>query len=196
MPYLPDNREYRMMSPLEPVQDSEFIVEGYAATFEAYRMATIEGVDYYERIMPSAFEGSDMSDVIMLYDHTGRVFARQSNGTLELAVDSRGLKIRADLSLTPAARELYNDIKVGLVTQMSLAFAVDKDHFDTDTRTRVIDHFRKIYDVSAVSIPANPSTGISARYFDGVSKDMQELLAREERSKKAAILRIMLEVNK
>ena len=132
MPYLPDNREYRMMSPLEPVQDSEFIVEGYAATFEAYRMATIDGVDYYERIMPSAFEGSDMSDVIMLYDHTGRVFARQSNGTLELAVDSRGLKIRADLSLTPAARELYNDIKVGLVTQMSLAFAVDKDHFDTE----------------------------------------------------------------
>ena len=136
-----------------------------------------------------------MSDVIMQYDHAGRVFARQSNGSLELNVDEHGLKIRADLSRTAGAKELYDDIAQGMIKDMSFAFTVAEDYFDDETNTRVITRFKKIYDVSAVSIPANPTTeiGISARsYFEGVIEARR--LEEAKREKHKAKIRILTEV--
>ena len=102
-----------------------------------------------------------MSDVIMQYDHSGKVLARTSNKTLNVETDERGLLMYADLSKSTAAKEMYEEIQVGLVTKMSWAFTVEDDEFDRDTRTRVIKKVKKVYDVSAVSVPANDGTDIS-----------------------------------
>lgn len=156
-------------------------VEGYAAKFEPYVLFERDGVKVYEQIDRDAFIGADMSDVIMQYDHEGRVLARQSNGSLIVEVDDTGLFVAADLSNSTASRELFQDIDKGLVTKMSWAFTVAAEEYDKESRTRIIKRINKVYDVSAVSIPANGDTNINARsFFDGVIEvEQQELLKRK-----------------
>jgi len=189
-------REYRNIQPLEPVDNEEYRVSGYASTFESYEMWEDEdGNKYYERIEPSAFDEADMSDVIMQRDHSGEVYCRRSNETLSVGIDGHGLKVEADMSKTSGAREMYEAIKCRMYDKMSFAFIVDADHYEKDTRTRVIDRIKKVFDVSFVSIPANPTTEIFARdYFHGeMEKEHQELMRAEEQRRK---IRIMLGVTK
>ena len=192
MPIKPD-REYRSFTEFKAVEENDgFFVRGYASTFEPYLMYhdNDTGIDYFERVLPEAFNGVDLSDAIFQYDHQGRVLARSRNNTLRLWVDEHGLAVEADLSLSDAARGIYDDIKNGLVYQMSFAFSVAEEEYDRDTHTRIIRRFRKIYDVSAVSIPANPGTEISARsYYAGVAEqEAQELRRRADQIKRIRIL--------
>ena len=193
-----NDREYRMIQLPEmqfrAVEDEEqrYIVEGYATTYDdPYVMYSYDGVDYKEEISRDALAGADMSDVIFLYNHEGMVFARQTNGTLELSSDERGLHVRADLGSTEASREMFESIKAGLVTQMSWAFTINADAYDERTHTRTITSVKKVYDVSAVSIPANPSTDISARsYYDGVIEE--ERRRERERAEKVDRIKSLL----
>ena len=182
-----NDRQYRMIQLPEmqfrAVEDEEqpFVVEGYATTYDdPYTLFEYDGIKYQEKIDRDALAGADMGDVIFLYNHEGMVFARQSNGTLELSSDDRGLHVRADLSSTEDSRRMYESIKAGLVTQMSWAFTINAEEYDERTHTRTISSVKKVYDVSAVSIPANPSTDISARsYWDGVIAAEQEKRRRD-----------------
>lgn len=173
------NREYR--NEVEIVEVNDYIVEGYATTWNTYLLGEKNGIDYYERISKDAFLNADFSDVIMQYDHAGRVFARTSNDTLQIETDDKGLKIRADLSKSKGARELYEEIASGLITKMSWGFTIADENYDRETRTREILEVKKVYDVSAVSIPANQDTCINARSFiEGViDAERQELLERK-----------------
>ena len=182
-----NDREYRMVVSndiqFRAKEDEDFKVEGYATTFDdPYVMMEFDGIKYMEQIDRKALDDADMSDVIFLYNHEGMVFARQSNGTLELTIEDKGLHVVADLSLTEESRKMYESIKAGLVTQMSWAFRVEEDAYNEKTHTRTILKVAKVYDVSAVSIPANPNTDISARsYFDGViEEERRRDLARQE----------------
>lgn len=183
------DREYRNMDfqIKEGENEPSFLVEGYAATFEPYVLLTIDGVDYSERIEPTAFDETDMSDVVFRVDHEGPVYARSSAGTVKVNKDGHGLFQQTDLSRTQRARELYADIEAGNYPKMSFAFTVAEDHFDSATNTRVIDRVGKIYDVSPVSFPANPDTELHARsFFDGEIEKMkaaeaERLQAEEER---------------
>lgn len=177
-----DGREYRAMT-VEARTDDGMIVEGYATTFNQPYLL-YDGRDYrvIEQIAPQAFDECDMSDVIMQYDHMGRVFARNKNGTLMLDADSHGLKISADLSGTDIGHQLYQEIKGGYTDKMSFGFVVAEDKRDStydhekgvETVTRTITKIKKLYDVSAVSIPANDMTSISARRFaDGVISEIK-----------------------
>ena len=166
-----DNREYRNLGTFEHnAEDSEFIVRGYASTFEPYLMFDDDGIQYFERIAPTAFEDADMSDVVFLRDHTGRVLARTKNGALNLTTDTHGLLSVTDLGLTSASKEMFEDIRTGNYSQMSFSFVVARggEHFEEEARkvTRVIDRIAKLYDVSAVSFPANPGTDIGVAYRD------------------------------
>lgn len=197
MPYKPGEREYRVFSvPLQcreaeavegetEVKEESYIVEGYATTFnDPYVMFTYEGVDYSEQIDRDALVDADMSDVLFLYNHEGMVYARISNGTLEVSTNERGLYVKADLGRTEQSRQMYEQIKEGLVTQMSWAFTIapDGDSYDEDAHLRTINHVAKVYDVSAVAYPANPNTDISARaYFDGVIEEEQKRRRDRER---------------
>ncbi|MBQ1572389.1 MAG: HK97 family phage prohead protease [Clostridiales bacterium] len=178
------NREYRNMT-FEVRQDGaepSFLVEGYASTFEPYKLIEIDGEDYNERIEPTAFDEADMSDVVYRIDHEGRVYARSSAGTINLDIDERGLHHITDLSKTSGSREHFEDIEAGLYPQMSFAFTVGADHYDAETRTRIIDRIDKVFDISAVSFPANPNTEIHVRdYFNGVIE--MEKAAEAERQK-------------
>lgn len=192
-------REYRAMTApmLIPTQqkekrlNSDYYVEGFATTFnQPYLLWEYEGVKYYEEIDRNALASADMSDVIMQYDHTGKVFARTGNKTLGLEPEDHGLFIFADLSKSSAAKEMYEEISNRLITKMSWAFTVNRDEYDRDTHTRRILEIKKVYDVSAVSLPANEGTDISARsYIDGVIDiERREALARRAQLLKLKIL--------
>ena len=188
-----NNREYRNLSIQrkneEERAENDYKVRGYASTFEPYVLFSADGVDYSEKIDRNAFEEADLSDVIFLFNHEGMVHARLKNGTLNIGTDDHGLFAEADLSSTQQSRELYEAIDTGLVDQMSFAFTVKEDAYDRETHTRTILKIGKVYDVSAVSIPANPGTDIatvSARdYFNGVIE--MEKAERLEREKQLAL---------
>lgn len=198
-----NGREYRTMTMSVRAagdDNGEMIVEGYATTFNRPYLL-YDWLDYkvMEQIHPDAFKDCDMSDVIMQYDHEGRVFARNKNGTLALAVDSVGLKVTADLSGTDLGRQLYQEIKGGYTDKMSFGFTVAEDQRvstvdnekNVETVTRTITKIKKLYDVSAVSIPANDGTSISARRTaDGVIEQLKA--ERLERAKNK--LKLLLEV--
>lgn len=170
--------------------DSEYYVEGYAARYEPYVLyydANNEPV--YERFERGCFDGCDMSDIIYQYDHTGKVMARNGNGSLIVEPDENGLFVAVDLGRTEAARDHYADIKAGMVTKMSWRFRVGEYYYDPETRTIVHTKVRKIYDVSGVSIPANENTEINARaWVDGVIDQAARSEAElEERRRKLRI---------
>lgn len=173
------NREYRSMTMDVVTKEDEerMIVAGYASTFnDPYTLRENDVIVYREQVSPDAFKDADMSDVIMQYDHKGRVFARITNNTLRVITDERGLFIEADLGGTELGRQLYEEIKGGYTNKMSFGFVVNDDD---EARTKLddgrVDYLRtirgisKLYDVSAVSIPANDATSISVRNLtDGV----------------------------
>lgn len=209
---LKEGREYRDIPPLERIEGNEKIVEGYATTFnqpyELFRDA-FDGniVIFREQVDPNAFDKTDMSDVIMQYNHEGRVFARTKNGTLALNADLNGLHIRADLGGTEIGRQLYEEIEGGYTDKMSFGFRVSKEKVEqTEERDengtvivnvlRTIQEISKLYDVSAVSLPANDATSISARNFcDGVVAEIKgEFLERERRERQKRKIRLLMEV--
>lgn len=188
------------MSLLAPAADnkrieSDYYVEGYACTFDAPYLMFEDGQrKYYEVIDKRALDAADLNDIIMQYDHEGRVYARNKMGggnppTLIAEPQERGLFIAAALHLTESSRRLYEEISSGLITRMSIGMRVDydKDEYERGPLvvTRIIKSIKKIFDVSAVSIPANPGTEISARsWIDGVIEtEKRESLAALELAK-------------
>ena len=204
---LAQGREFRDMEirALEDDAPEEQIVEGYATTFnQAYKLWEEDGYKVFEQVDARAFDGCDMGDVIMQYDHEGRVFARISNGTLTVTPDEHGLKVRALLGGTELGRQLYQEIRGGYTNKMSFAFIVAEDRSEIEennetgevTILRTITRISKLYDVSAVSLPANPATTIAARsYSEGAiaeAKAERQRAAEEAEAKQKAIARIRI----
>lgn len=178
-----NNREYRnmQMRAADNVdEETRSVVTGYASTFdEPYMLFSGEGYEFWEVVDRTAFNDTDMSDVIMQYNHEGRVFARNGNGTLDVSIDDNGLFIEADLGGTEIGRQLYEEIRGGYTDKMSFGFTVtgeseerEKDENGITKYTRHITSVGKLYDVSAVSIPANDGTSISA---DAVTRSLADL---------------------
>lgn len=175
--------------------ESDHYVEGYAARFEPYVLYyDADDQPIYERFERGCFDGCDMSDIVMQYDHAGKVLARTGNGTLVVEVTDEGLFFAADLGRTEAARSLYDDVKAGMVTKMSWRFRVGDYYYEPETRTIVHRSIKKIYDVAAVSIPANDNTEINARaWVDGeIAQAARSEAELEERRRK---LRVKININ-
>lgn len=210
-------REYRKAQTFEAREAGEGdastakIVTGYATTFnEEYQLFAVDNYRVVESVDPHAFDEADCSDVIGQFDHQGHVLARTRNNTLRLQPDEHGLFVEMDLSGTELGRQLYDEIRGGYVDRMSFGFTVaaderteekeEKDGVTVYTLHRKITKIGKLYDVSAVSIPANDGTEISARaYADGAIRqaEAERLRAEQierERSERRAKIKILCEV--
>ena len=197
------NREYRNMTPLTRAEEAEdFIVEGFATTFnEPYVLYEDKDLVYREQVSPEAFTKTDMSDVILQYNHEGRVFARISNNTLEVEPTEKGLFIRANLGGTEIGRNLYEEIAGGYTDKMSFGFTVnDDEEIRSDSEDGRIDILRtitgiaKLYDVSAVSIPANDGTSISVSTRSRIDGVIEEVRAERLEAEKIELERRRAEV--
>lgn len=203
---LNNGRQYRNMvlEVRELDEEKSYVVRGYATTFnEPYTLWETDEYSVREQVSDNAFEGCNLDDVIFQYDHEGRVYARTSNNTLSLSTDTHGLLIEADLGGTEEGRKLYEEIKGGYTTKMSFGFTVDDDEILESTEDerrvylRTITRIGKLYDVSAVSLPANDMTEISARAFcDGViAKAESERILKAEEERKRKILELKLRLS-
>lgn len=200
-----NDREYRAFNfEVRSDEEQDYTVRGYASTYSPYTLFESDNQEWREQIDPHAFDESDMSDVVFLLDHTGRVYARTKNGTVKLTTDERGLFTETDLSKTSSSREVYEDIKAGNYQQMSFAFRVTDDAYEEHTEgdlrviTRTIRKIGKIYDVSAVAFPANPTTDISIATraaFDGAIEKLEaERQEREAMKQEEARQRLALKI--
>lgn len=198
MPYLPNERQYRDFpaSNFWPVVrtaaddadadaplEQSYEVRGHFTTFDTeYELMP----GFFESVDSRALDGTDMSDVLFQFNHMGMVLARLRNGSLEVGVDSEGGWAHADLSGCQEARNLYEAIQNGLIDRMSFGFTIDDDGFEWDEDEDGNIHSRitkisKIFDVSAVDLPANESTDISARSYVDAAIEARTKLEEEQR---------------
>lgn len=180
-------------------ENEELVLEGIACNFDVE--TTLYSGKYYEcreKIATGAFDNCDMSDVIFNYNHCGRVYARTRNKSLELEVQEDGLHMRATLMNDDNGHaELYRDIQSGLVDKMSFAFHVKSSTYEYIERdgeptieVRTITEIDKLYDVSAVDIPAYDTTSISARGAFDAERERRAAESRKLEEEKAEKLRL------
>jgi len=198
MPMKVNEREYRDidLSNIEfrKLEDGTDVVEGYATTWDEYLLWDDGDYRLYEKFDRHAFDQCDLSDIIMQLNHEGRVYARGSNKTLIVEPDEKGLRISAYLGGTEEGRKLLEEIRGGYLTKMSHGFRAgkrkrtvieDRENNRVDVHVTVLEVIKE-YDVSAVSLPANEATSISARnQCEGVIAEVkEERLAMEARKRK------------
>lgn len=211
MPVKIDTREYREIEcrNIDKVnietrkgESGEMIVEGYATTFNMpYELMRTKDIIVNEQVDARAFDETDMSDTIMQYDHEGRVFARVKNGTLRVEPDEHGLKVTADLGGTEIGRQLFEEINGGYTNKMSFGFTVtgekrkrSKDEAGNTVILRTITKVGRLFDVSAVSLPANDATELSIRSIGNglITEAQEEVRAEQERMRKIGEIRKIL----
>ena len=185
-----DGRDFRRFAEfevraLEENEEKELWVEGYAVRFnEPTVLWEYDGKEFKEQVDDRAFDDADMSDVIFNYNHSGKVMARTRNKTLQLSVDDKGLYIKARVDGTEEGRKIYEEIKGGYIDRMSYSYTVTEAAYDSENRMRTIRKIKKLYDVSAVDIPAYDTTNIYARSLIDAEKEVRE----EEEKRKRLIL--------
>lgn len=162
----------------EDTEDGKMEIKGYAVVFNSP-----ETYGYTEVIDPHALDETDMSDVVLRYNHNDSfiVLARTRNKSLSLNTDSVGLMMDATLQddITDH-RNIYNAIKSQLIDKQSFAFSVEEDSYDYDTDTRTILKIGKLYDVSVVDQPFYNSTDVSvARNENNEFLEKREELRKE-----------------
>lgn len=170
----------------EDEKSEDMTIEGVACVFDTETtLFEYAGIEYKEKVDKNAFKEADMSDVIFNYNHGGRVYARTRNDSLHLEVKEDGLHVL--ISLNPedeGHKQLYRDIKSGLIDKMSYAYTVSEESYDIDTHVRTVLKIKKLYDVSAVDFPAYDSTSISARSVLDLEKSEMEKLENDTLKKK------------
>lgn len=186
MAITPESRDYRTFEVRALPEDGDGArvcrVEGYAAVFDQETVLyEYDGIQYKEIIDRNAFAGAQMHDVVMNYNHGGKPVARTKNGTLTLTVDSKGLRVMADLGGTDEGRRLYEEIRGGYLDQMSFAFTVRQDKYDRAKHLRRITGLKRIYDVAAVDVPAYDGTSIAARSWAAAEAEREHVEADKRR---------------
>ena len=174
-------KEIRLIE-MRALDNEDMTVEGYAAVFDS-----VTNLGYMKEVIDrNAFDGADMSDIVMKYNHENSVLpmARTRGGSLQFDVDDHGLKIRANLPNTSVNRDIYTLIKEKVLSKMSFAFTVKSEEYDYDTDTRRILAFDKIFDVSVVDVPAYESTEVYARNKEAYEEEKRKYEEQKELHRK------------
>nr|DAH99892.1 MAG TPA: prohead serine protease [Caudoviricetes sp.] len=165
------------------VEQSRQTIEGYATIFDAATcLYSLNGVDYWEVVDAGAFDGADMKNVVLRYNHSDNfsILARTSNDTLRLNVDERGLHIEADIAETSQGKDIYELIKRKDINKMSYGYVVDKDYIEKVSEAKYVRHIskiRKVVDVSVVDLPAYNATDVDIvkRSFDKFDEELLKI---------------------
>ena len=181
-----ENTEFRSVGYAEVpqnIEESRQTIEGYATIFDAATcLYSSNGVDYWEVVDAGAFDGADMSNVVLRYNHSDNfsILARTSNDTLRLNVDERGLHIEADIAATSQGKDIYELIKRKDISKMSYGYIVNKDYIEKVSETKYVRHIaqiRKVVDVSVVDLPAYDATDVDVvkRSFEGFQEELTKI---------------------
>jgi len=186
-------KRFRMACELRTAQtgdDGKMIIEGRAVVFNSpTKLFTYDGVDYFEIIDAKAFEGCEIKDCCLKYNHSDSalILARMRGGSLSIEVRDDGVYFRAELFDTQFSRDCYALIEQGAL-QCSFAFIIspDGEEYDRNTHTRTVRHIERLLDISVVTLPAYEDTWVkearTAFDLDGEQAKLEsEKRAKEER---------------
>lgn len=158
-------------------------ISGYAVVFNE---PSEDLGGFIEYVLPNAFDGVDLSDVLALYNHDfGSLLGRSSANTLSLEVDDKGLHFTLDVPDTTLGHDVYVNIRAGNLKGMSFGFTVETDTWLTDTTDlpqRTISQIGSLYEVSVVGMPAYQETNVN------VTRALKDI---EEHDTKAKILAVL-----
>jgi HK97 family phage prohead protease/HK97 family phage major capsid protein len=171
--------EKRTMGTIEvrEAEGDEMVLEGYAAVFNS---ETDLGA-FREVIKPGAFDDVMNNDVRALINHDPNlVLGRTTNGTLKLEQDERGLKYRVELGRQQYAKDFYESVKRGDISQSSFAFTIDKQSWNEERTLRSVDKVRQLLDVSPVTYPAYSAATVQARDLPPEPEQVAEVSAPEQ----------------
>ena len=134
---------------------------------------------YIERIEQGAFDERLNDDVRFLYNHDANmILARTKSGTGELFLDDSGnLNYRYVTPNRTYAKDLADAIRSGDIDQSSYAFTIDLEDWETreDGReVRTIKKYKRLYDVSPVTYPADPDTSVAKRSKEQIEQEKVE----------------------
>lgn len=149
-----------------PIDDNALILEGRPLVYDQPTVIKEPFGSYTEVIRAGALDGADLSDTRLLYNHDlSKVPLARTPKTMQLSVDSAGLRMVAKLPDTEEGRSVYTAVRRGDLTGMSFAFVVAEggSHFDPKTNTRTITKIKKLLECSVVPWPAYPQTSVEAR---------------------------------
>ena len=160
--------------------DSTKTITGYALKF-GEPSKDLGG--FVEVITADALKEVDLSNVILLHGHDySKPLASVKAGTLKLEVDEIGLKFEATLTDTSYAKDVYENIKAGIVDSMSFGFEVGLDSFEEDeegTVTRSIENMKALHEISTVTVPAYDQTNVQVstrsytKFLEGKGDNMK-----------------------
>lgn len=147
-------------------------IVGYAVKFESWSDPIMGW--FREKIARGAFDGCDLSDVIMCFNHnTDSILARTTSGTLRLEVDDVGLRFVFEAPNTTLGSDMLELVRRGDVSKCSFRFSVEQDEWQyADEQNglamdeRTILRFSRVVDVSLVVFPAYPETEASVRHLE------------------------------
>lgn len=158
--------------PIDNVEEEkieERIIEGYAIVFNELS-EDLGG--FREMIMPEAVneELINNSDIYYLFNHNNDSIplarCNHGSGSLELTIDSKGLKYRFNCLNT----EFYQLVQRGDLSKSSFAFSLPKDgsgelweKSSEYNYVRKIVKIEQLFDCSAVLVPAYSATELYAR---------------------------------
>ena len=154
----------------EKREDGVLRVSGVAAPFNS----DSADLGFLERLQPGCFrkalERQDNAVLTFQHDDT-HPMASVKTGTLELRETQAGLEFQAQLVDTSKARDMFAQVKAGLLDACSFVFTSNPEDGFTDswqrdsdgTRRRFISSIGKLLDVSVVVGPAYQATSVAAR---------------------------------
>lgn len=175
-------REVQLRNAVAEENDGKMVLEGYAVVFDSPTVlyTDSDGNECKEVISKDVFDGADMSDCCLKYNHGGMLLARVRGGSLKLTVDDYGLYFRAELFDTQLSRDVYKLVQEGGLDKCSFAFTVKEQSYNKETRTLTILKIEKLYDVAVVDIPAYKDTSVSARGLLEMEMEKSQKLDNEK----------------
>ncbi len=184
-------KETRLADVTLEESDGKMILEGYAIVFNNETLIGDEDYGFIEEISSSALSETKMKDVPMKYNHMDSflIIARTKNKSLQLSVDSIGLKVRAELLDTQTNQDIYKMVQSGLLDKMSFAFTVDEQVWNRDGKIpkRTITKIERLYDVSVVDTPAYDATSLYARSLESMDLELKAMELAEQTNQASII---------
>lgn len=179
-------KEIRLSEVRTLEENEKMVVEGYAVVFES----TTDLGWCKEVIDRNAFSNCNMQDCVLKYNHNDNclILARTRNNSLQLVVDDKGLKIRAELIDTQNNKDIYKMIQAGLLDKMSFAFTTSKEEWNYESDTRRILEIDRLFDVSVVDVPAYEGTSVFARSKEEYEEEKRKYEKLKLEKKKALAL--------
>lgn len=171
--------------------ESEMVVRGYAVVFDE----VTDRVGFFkEKIIREAFDGVDLSDVVLILGHDFNKLLAKNGVNMRIEIDDSGLWFEATLPQTQFARDTYELVKANILTGMSFGFLTSPDniHTDYETNTDTITKIDRMLEITLTPIPAYPQTVATA--VERKQKHEAELKRQQEAEEKMKLIKKLEEL--